>query len=88
MPAIDAERWPWTGSEKNVKVRDRSLFKCQGGGGGAKKSEGGVMWIFFWLVVGVAINFDFPAGGGGSCLNCSNNYKIIKKILARSCFIN
>ena len=35
---------------------------------------------------GVAINFDFPAGGGGggSCLNCSN--KIIKKkfSLARS----
>ena len=27
---------------------------------------------------GVAINFDFPVGGGGgSCLNCSN--KIIKK---------
>ena len=40
---------------------------------------------------GVAINFDFPAGGGGSCLNCSN--KIIKQFcslasLARVLLIN
>ena len=39
---------------------------------------------------GVTINFDFPAGGGGSCFNCSNKI-ILKNFLARfarSCFIN
>ena len=37
---------------------------------------------------GFAINFEFPAGGGGSCLNCFN--KIIKKksMLARVLLLN
>ena len=48
-----------------------------GGGGGAAKSRGGghVNFHVASRGGGVAINFDFPAGG--SCLNCFN--KIILK---------
>ena len=54
-------------------IRDRSLFKCQGGW----LKVGGVHVNFHVTSRGVTINFDFPAGGGGgSCLNCYN--KIIK----------
>ena len=33
---------------------------------------------------GLAIKFSFPAGGGGSCLNCSNNMNKIFSRLLRS----
>ena len=43
--------------------RDCSLFKCQRGG--RLKSRGGGHVNFHVASRGVAINFDFPAGGGG-----------------------
>ena len=78
---------------KMVYVGDRSYFKFQGVGRLKSRGGGSCEFQCVWLVrgEGVAINFDFPAGGGGggSCLNCSN--KIIIFFLARfacSCFIN
>ena len=54
-------------------IREGSLFRCQGGG--AAKKVGGQM-NFHVASRGVTFNFGFPAGGGGSCVNCSN--KIIR----------
>ena len=46
-----------------MEIRDRSLFKCQGGGG-LKVGTGGGGHVNFHVVSrGVAFNFDFPVGG-------------------------
>ena len=43
-----------------MEIRDRSLFKCQGGGG---QKVGGGHVNFHVVSRGVAFNFDFPVGG-------------------------
>ena len=48
------------------QLRDRSLFKCQGG---RLKSRGGGGHVNFHVVSrGVAFNFDLPVGGGGGVM--------------------
>ena len=43
-----------------MEIRDRSLFKCQGGG----LKSWGVHVNFHVVTRGVAFNFDFPVVGG------------------------